>query len=100
MSKRTHRMYSDEFKRDALELAETSDKSIAQLERELGLSSGLLYKWREKFELNETSGELELTELEQLKAEVQRLKRENKVLTEERDILKKAVSIFSKDARA
>lgn len=58
----------------------------SQLERELGLSSRLLYKWREKSELNETSGELELTELEQLKSEVQRLKRENKVLAEERGI--------------
>lgn len=31
MSKRRYRMYSDEFERNALELAETSDKSDAPL---------------------------------------------------------------------
>lgn len=100
MRRRTHQMYSDEFKRNALELVATSGKSVAQLEHELGLSSGLLYKWRDKYEISASSQELELSEVEQLKAEVQRLKRENKVLTQERDILKKAVSIFSKDEPA
>lgn len=100
MSKRSHRMYSDEFKRNALELAETSGKSLSQIEQELGLSTGLLYKWREKYQVSQTSSELELSEVEQLKAEIRRLKRENHVLTQERDILKKVVSIFSKDAPA
>ncbi|MEO0560839.1 MAG: hypothetical protein AAF125_01920 [Chloroflexota bacterium] len=42
MSKRRYRMYSDEFKRNALELADASDKSDAQIERDLGMSAGLL----------------------------------------------------------
>jgi len=47
---------------------ETSGKSVAQIERELGLSSGLLYKWRDKYEISESSEGLELSEVEQLKA--------------------------------
>jgi len=97
MSKRRYRMYSDEFKRNALELAETSDKSDAQIERDLGMSSGLLSQWRKRYKASEESTELELSEVAQLKAELKRLKRENEVLTQERDILKKAVTIFSKD---
>ena len=97
MSKRRYRMYSDEFKRNALELAETSDKSDAQIERDLGMSSGLLSQWRKRHKASEESNGLELSEVAQLKAELKRLKRENEVLTQERDILKKAVTIFSKD---
>jgi len=97
MSKRKYRMYSDEFKRNALELAETSDKSDAQIERDLGMSAGLLSRWRKRYKASEESNGLELNEVEQLKAELKRLKRENEVLTQERDILKKAVTIFSKD---
>mgnify|MGYP001803326156 CR=1 FL=1 len=97
MSKRRYRMYSDEFKRNALELAETSDKSDAQIERDLGMSSGLLSQWRKRYKVSEESTGLELSEVAQLKAELKRLKRENEVLTQERDILKKAVTIFSKD---
>ena len=97
MSKRKRRMYSDEFKRNALELAETTDKSDAQIERDLGMSSGLLCRWRARYSLSEETSQLELSEVEQLKAELKQLKRENEVLTQERDILKKAVTIFSKD---
>ena len=97
MSKRTHRQYSEEFKRNALELVETSGKSIAQIEQDLGLSAGLLHKWRERYQVEKTSSGMEKSEVEQLRAEVRRLQRENKVLAQERDILKKAVSIFSKD---
>ena len=53
---------------------------MAQIERELGLSTGLLYKMRAKSEVSESSEELELSELEQLNVEVRWLKRENKVL--------------------
>jgi transposase-like protein len=34
------RMYSEEFKQNALELAETTEKSDAQIERDLGMSAG------------------------------------------------------------
>ena len=97
MSKRRYRMYSDEFRQNALDLAETSDKSDAQIEADLGMSAGLLSKWRKRYRFNTETQEGERSEMEQLKAELKRLKRENEVLTQERDILKKAVTIFSKD---
>ena len=45
----THKRYTREFKLEALSLARTSGKSIAQIERDLGLSQGLLYYWKRQF---------------------------------------------------
>lgn len=100
MSKRSYRMYSEEFKRNAIELVANSGKSINQIEQDLGLSAGLLHKWRERYQVSAATGVLEASEIEQLKAEVRRLRQENKIVTQERDILKKVVSIFSKDTPA
>jgi transposase-like protein len=37
--------YSKQFKLDASQLYENGEKSMAQLERELGITDGLLGKW-------------------------------------------------------
>ena len=87
---------TNEFKREALLLLKKSGKTKAALERELGLSHGLLLQWQKKFEVSETKPELELSELDLLRAENRRLKREKAILEEEREILKKTLSIFSK----
>lgn len=91
--------YSDEFKRDAIRLLETSGKTVTELENELGLSHGLLRKWQKRFQFNPVSEQLELSEVEQLKTELRTLKRELEITRMERDILKKTVGIFSKDSR-
>ncbi len=39
------RTYTSEFKREAVELATQSGKSMAAIERDLGLSKGLLKQW-------------------------------------------------------
>lgn len=93
------RTYSMEFKRDALRLAETSGKPIAQVERDLGITEGLLHKWKRRYQLKENengSEKVEPSELEAIRAENRRLRRELAIVQQERDILKKAVSIFSK----
>lgn len=89
------RQYDSEFKRSAVELAQTSGKTMAELERELGLSSGLLKHWlraakRDGAEAFPGNGRLKASD-----EELRRLQRENAILRQERDILKKAVAIFS-----
>jgi transposase len=69
------------------------------VERELGLSHGLLRQWKARFRVNGETDSLELNEVEQLKAELRRVKRELEGVQPERDILKKAVGIFSKDVQ-
>ncbi len=91
--------YSDEFKREAIRLQETSGKTVAAVERELGLSHGLLRQWKKRFRVNAESNTLDLNEVEQLKLELRQVKRELEIVQQERDILKKTVRIFSKDGR-
>jgi transposase len=87
--------YSDQFKRDAVQLLRSSDRSLEQLAKELGVSRGSLSNWVKQADVN--TGKAEgLTSDE--REELRRLRRENKVLAEEREILKKAAAFFAKDS--
>ena len=98
MSKKKYRTYTKEFKLEALELLKSSGKSAAQIERDLGVTTGMLLKWRDRYQVKHGNGRAELTpsDLEAAQAEIRRLRRKLAVTEQERDILKKAVSIFSK----
>lgn len=99
MTERHNRTYTDDFKREALQLLKTGGKSARQLERELGITPGMLVKWRDQYQLKETpTGETHLapSDLEAAQREIRRLERELREVSEEREILKKVVSIFSK----
>jgi transposase len=85
----TVRRYSDEFKKNALNLFKTSGKKLSQLERELGIPHGLLRQWQANFEIAVPSGKLVLNEVESLMAENKQLRRELEIVTMEREILKK-----------
>ncbi len=93
-----YRTYPEEFKLEALELMKTGTKSAAQVERDLGITNGLLLKWRDRYRVKKENGEVKLepSELEAAQVEIRRLRRKLAVAEQERDILKKAVSIFSK----
>lgn len=90
------RKYSDEFKREVVAQA-ASGRSIAQLARELDLSPGLIYKWRERYQV--VDDRLAPSEARVEAAEVRRLQRELEVVRQERDILKKAIQVFSRGER-
>ena len=96
-SKKSAKTYSDEFKRDAVRLVETSGKNKAEISRELGIPNGLLGRWQRRFQVNEETDKLELSETESLRAELRAMKKELEITRMERDILKKTVAIFSKD---
>jgi transposase-like protein len=46
MDDKKYRTYTKAFKLEALELLKSSDKSAGKIERELGITPGLLLKWR------------------------------------------------------
>ena len=99
MEDRKYRQYTREFKIQALELLKRGDKPASQIERELGITPGLLVKWRARYQILEKEGEavqLEPSDMEAAKAEIRRLKRELANVEEEREILKKVVNIFSR----
>jgi transposase len=97
--KKSYREFSEEFKLQALELLKRGEKTAAQIERELGISPGLLLKWRNRYQVSATEGQepkLGPSDLEAAKAEIRRLQRELASTEEEREILKKVVNIFSR----
>ena len=99
MSNKKYRTYTKEFKLEALGLLKSSGKSAGQLERELGITSGMLLKWRDRYQVvSEENQESKLvpSDLEAAKREIQRLQRELTEVAEEREILKKVVNIFSR----
>lgn len=88
------RTYTEEFKREAVRLMETSDKPIAEIARDLGINDNNLYRWRGLYgNQPQAKSNGSVTEME---AELKRLRREVDVLRQERDILKKAMSIVSR----
>ena len=94
------RQYSREFKQEAVQLLERSGKSISELERELGIARGNLWRWKREFAAdgeNAFPGHGRLTPDEE---RLRQLERENEVLRQERDILKKAIAIFSQTSRS
>jgi len=91
------RHYDKEFKVEAVRLASEPGNTQAGIERDLGIGSGNISRWKRELENDREhafpgSGRLkpEDNDLKRLKREVERLRRE-------RDILKKAVAIFSED---
>ena len=98
MTKR-RRQYSREFKREAVELLETSGKSASQLERELGIGKGNLWRWKRKLAENGDDAFPGQGRLTPDQERLRKLERENEILRQERDILKKAVAIFSSTAK-
>jgi transposase len=93
------RTYPSEFKREAVSLAQTSGKTMAELERELGISQGILKQW---VRAAQQDGEQAFPGHGHLKADeerVRQLERELAIVKEERDILKKAIAIFSQTAK-
>ena len=93
MTRKT-RYYSPEFKREALAMLATGEHTQAQIERELGITTGLLHQWKR---IAERKGEYKAPQREArtpeaVEARVRRLERENARLRQEREILKKAVA--------
>jgi transposase len=92
------RHYDPEFKREALRLLAVSGKSVRQIENELGITAGLLHKWKARYQVHPVTGEVQPSEQRELEAENRRLRRELEVVKAERELLKKVVKLFSVDA--
>ncbi len=78
--------YPPEFKREAVQLYRSSEKSIPKIAQELGIADESLRRWIRQHEIDEGEREGLTTEERQ---ELSRLRRENRTLRQEREFLKK-----------
>ena len=94
-AKRSRRKFSDEFKRDAVEIVRSSDRSITEVARELGIYDSSLGDWvrQDRIDRGERQG---LSSDEQ--TELVELRRENSRLRMERELLKRAVAFWVKES--
>jgi len=90
--------YTAEFKRDAVQLAQSTE-NIAGTARDLGIGLSALRKW---IKADQHNGNLafpgqgrQLLTPEQ--EELKRLRKENEILRQEREILKKAAAFFARE---
>ena len=85
------RKYDKEFKKNAVKLSYASSKSVSEVANDLGISPGLLFRWRKLY-----TPQGEKTQYATLEEEYRALKLENAELKIERDMLKKATAYFAK----
>lgn len=95
------RVFTAEFKLEAVKLALMPENSIVRVAQDLGIGKSTLTHWIRAYRENggrafPGHGKIALTAEE---AEIQRLKRELEITRQERDILKKATAFFAKESR-
>lgn len=89
--------YPDQFRRDALQLVESSGRPIADVARSLGISEGTLWNWvKASREASERAGDPNaLSESE--RDELKRLRKENIELRTDTEILRRAAAYFARE---
>ncbi len=87
--------YTPEFRREAVQLVQSTDRSIAQVALDLGISNQTLRNWIKQADVDAGRREgLSTDEREELR----RLRRENRTLLQEREFLKKAAAFFARES--
>jgi len=88
----THR-YPEEFRREAVELARSSDRPRCKVASSLGISDGSLAAWIVADEKRREPGALSDDE----RAELARLRKELAEVKQDREILRKAAQYFARE---
>lgn len=97
MGTTSRKIYSKEFKLNAIRMSNEPGCNIAELSRSLGIPEGNLYTWRVKYSKKQEESFPGNGKLSQRDEYILKLERENMLLRDERDILKKAAIFFAKD---
>lgn len=97
MGNKYTKRYTEEFKRDAIALVDSSGKTVTAVARELGISSESLRGWYRRAVAargEDAPGGLTSAERDELR----RLRKENREQQQTIEILKKATAFFVKES--
>lgn len=97
MSKKTRKVYTQEFKEEAVKLISGEGYTFAEAGRNLGVNPSLISKWKKELE-GGLDSDMSPAQSASIQAELKRLRKENKRLRQEREILKKAAAFFAKES--
>ena len=95
MKKRT-KSYSREFKLEAVRLSHESDRTVAEVASELGISKSSLFRWRDELADDPEQAFPGRGQMKDRDAELARLRKELREAQLENEILKKATAIFAR----
>ena len=95
---RKRRLYTPEFKAEAVTLVTEKGYSVAEAARSLGIHETLLRSWKQAVEKQGDQAFPGQGKLPPFEEEMRRLRVENQRLRAERDILKKATALFAQEA--
>ena len=102
MERSERRSFTDDYKRQAVDLVASSGRSIGSVAKELGLRESVLRRWvelrgagREPTAASRRPTPQATRPSADHAAKIAQLQRENERLRMERDILKKAIAIFA-----
>lgn len=95
---KVRRIYTREFKLEAVKLVTEKGYSVAEAARSLGLHENLIRSWKQAFQEQDQQAFPGQGKLSPFEEDNRRLRAENKRLQAERDILKKAAAFFAREA--
>ena len=98
LPKEKRKVYTREFKLNAVRLATDGDHGVAQTARDLGINENTLYKWRQQFRSDPQDAFPGKGRLKLQDEELRQLRRENLRLQQERDFLKRAAVWLAREA--
>ena len=99
MNRIPRRIYSAEFKREAVHLITQHGLTLAEAGRKLDVATKSLRIWMAQFERGDLKASLGASKLSADQQRIRELERELAIAKMERDILKKATALFAKESK-
>jgi transposase len=96
---KVRRDFTREFKIDAVQLSDQTDKTLDEFAEDMGISRSSLSRWRSEFREDPQEAFPGKGQPIGRDVEIAQLKKQPKQAEMERDVLKKALAIFSQTQR-
>ena len=96
---RVRRVFTPQFKRDAVRLVVDGGKSLSEIATHLGIARSLLQRWKEQLSSKQTAAFPGKGRVSGQAQTIRELEKKLHDVTMERDILKKALAYFADEQK-